>query len=181
MKSPTIAFAALLFSSMALAQTSVYRWVDKDGKVHFSDAPPASDARDVTQKQMGGGVDEAQLPFATRMALQRNPVTIFTSTGCGDPCAQARRLLANRGIPYTERNAETNPAAAESLKALTGDMQVPSLLVGAGATKGYDEGTWQAALDTAGYPRARLPGQPLGRATVEPPPPPPTAEAAVAK
>ncbi len=166
MKSRTIALAALLVSSAALAQTNVYRWTDKDGKVHFSDAPPAADAKDVTQKQLGGGsVDESQLPYATQMAVRRNPVTLFTSNGCGEVCVQGRALLANRGIPFAERNAEVNPADAEALKQLIGELQVPVLLVGQTPMKGYDEGSWQAALDTAGYPRTRLPGQPPGRGT----------------
>lgn len=169
------AWVALLLSSLhAQAQSTVYRWVDKDGKVHFSDAPPAADAKDVTQKQMGGGaVDESQLPYATQIAMQRNPVTLFTSNGCGDYCVQGRTLLSNRGIPFAERNAEVNPADAEALKKLIGELQVPVLVVGSSTLKGYDEGSWQSALDTAGYPRTRLPGQPPGRNTASAPSAPP--------
>jgi hypothetical protein len=39
-------------------------------------------------------------------------------------------------------------------------MQVPVLLVGDNTLKGYSEDSWNAALDAAGYPRSRLPGQP---------------------
>ena len=174
MKSPTVACAALaaalLVSSAALAQTNVYRWTDKDGKVHFSDAPPAADAKDVTQKQMGGGsVDEAQLPFATQAAMRNNPVTLYTSNGCGDLCVQARGLLANRGIPFAERNAEANAANAEALKKLVGELSVPVLVIGANTLKGFEESSWQSGLDTAGYPRTRAPGQPAGRVIPAPP------------
>ena len=34
------AFCAALAASAVLAQTNVYRWVDKDGKVHYDDALP---------------------------------------------------------------------------------------------------------------------------------------------
>ncbi|HXN15369.1 MAG TPA: DUF4124 domain-containing protein, partial [Usitatibacter sp.] len=47
--------AAFLVTFQAQAQTNVYRWVDKDGNVQFSDAPPPEDARGVTQKRLGGG------------------------------------------------------------------------------------------------------------------------------
>jgi glutaredoxin len=177
MKSSTIAvaalWAALLATSAALAQTSVYRWVDKDGKVHFSDAPPAADAKDVTQKQMGSGGDDTPLPYATQMAMKRNPVTIYTgSASCGEVCATARGLLSGRGIPFAERNAETNPADAEALKKLIGELRVPVLVVGESTPlKGYEEGAWQSALDTAGYPRTRLPGQPPTRPVMSAPPP----------
>ena len=49
-----LAIAACALACTALAQTSVYRWVDKDGKVHFTSEPPPEDATNVTQKRMGG-------------------------------------------------------------------------------------------------------------------------------
>ncbi|MBC8023839.1 MAG: glutaredoxin family protein [Burkholderiales bacterium] len=155
-----LAIAGCALACAAAAQSNVYRWVDKDGKVHFSDGPPPQDAANVTQKRMGGGgVDEGQLPFATQEAMKRNPVTLYVSNKCGDLCTQGRTLLSNRGIPYTERNAETNPADGESLKKILGVLQVPLLMVGERPLKGFDESTWQTALDGAGYPRTKLPGQ----------------------
>jgi len=166
--------AALLASSAALAQTSVYRWTDKDGKVNFSDAPPAADAKDVTQKQMGGGADDTPLPYATQMAMRSNPVTVYTgNASCAEICSAARNLLSGRGIPFAERNAEANPADAEALKKLIGELRVPVLVVGRNTLKGYEEAAWQSALDTAGYPRARLPGQPPSRPVLSAPPPAP--------
>jgi len=43
--------------------------------------------------------------------------------------------------------------------------------VGEQKVKGYDEDTWNSALDSAGYPRTRLPGQPVA-ASGSPPPAP---------
>lgn len=153
---------ALLFSGLqAQAQSTVYRWVDKDGKVQFSDAPPPADAANATSKSMGGGyVDGEQLPYATQMAMRRNPVVLYTSDQCGEVCAQARAVMSKRGIPFTEKNAEKNPADAEELKKLTGDLKVPVLKVGTNTVNGYLEESWQSALDEAGYARTRLPGQP---------------------
>jgi glutaredoxin len=156
-----LAVAACVAAGAAWAQSSVYRWVDKDGKVHFSSEPPPSDAQNVTEKRMGGGNTAAgQLPYATQMAMKSNPVTLYVSNSCGDYCAQARQLLANRGIPYTEKNAEASPEDTEKLRELIGALQVPVLLVGKTPHKGFAENTWQSALDGAGYPRTRLPGQP---------------------
>jgi len=155
-----VAIAACLVACAAQAQSSVYRWVDKDGKVHFSSEAPPPDAANVTEKRMGGGgVAEGQLPYATQQAMKSNPVTLYVSNACGDFCSQGRALLTNRGIPYTERNAEANPADAEKLKEMIGALQVPVLVVGTKPMKGFAEGTWHAALDSAGYPRTKLPGQ----------------------
>jgi glutaredoxin len=153
-----ILVGALLAPLEAGAQTNVYRWVDKDGKVQFSDTPPPEDAKNLTQKRMGGGGDEVQLPFATQAAMRRNPVTLFTAPDCGEPCAQGRDLLAKRGVPFAERNAAA-AAEAEAVEKLTGGRNVPVLLIGEQVVKGFNDDTWTAALDTAGYPRTRLPGQ----------------------
>ncbi|HEX3097617.1 MAG TPA: glutaredoxin family protein [Usitatibacter sp.] len=172
--------AALAASLTIQAQTNVYRWTDKDGKIHFSDTPPPEEAKSVSQKRMGGGyVDQEQLPYATQVAMKRNPVTLYVGTQCGDPCASGRDLLANRGVPFTERNAQSSAAENEALRKASGGLEVPFLLVGESKLKGYDEGSWNAALDAAGYPRTRLPGQaPAVPASVAAQPPKPAAPAA---
>jgi glutaredoxin len=166
------ALAATLACGLdAAAQSTVYKWTDSQGKVHFSDTPPEQ-AKGVTQKRLGGGeVDAAQLPYATQLAAKSNPVTLYTAPQCGDPCANARSLLGARGIPYSERNAQANPTDAEEVKRLIGALQVPVLVIGGSHLKGYEEGAWQAALDGAGYPRTRLPGTLAPKPVVVPPPP----------
>ena len=155
-----ICAVAALAVSCAWAQSTVYRWIDKDGKVQFTDSPPPTEAKSVTQKRMGGGyVDDSQLPFATQMASKRHPVTLYTSSDCGDLCAQGRSLLSRRGVPYAERNAQASQADQEALKKLAGSLSVPFLVVGESNVRGFDEDSWNAALDSAGYARTRLPGQ----------------------
>ena len=144
----------------AAAQQTLYRWVDKDGKVQFSDTPPPAEATNNTAKRMGGGyVEEGQLPYVTQVAARRHPVVLFTSDNCGDACTQARSLLTKRGIPFGEKNAQSNPDAQAELKKLIGELKVPVLKVGANTIKGYESESWQAALDEAGYARELLPGQ----------------------
>jgi glutaredoxin len=162
--------AVLAAAAAAHAQSTVYRWVDRDGKVQFTDTPPPAHAKSVTEKRMGGGGEDAgQVPFATQIAARRHPVTLYVSDDCGDYCAQGRALLGKRGIPFSEKNPQRNPADAEALKQAIGVLEVPVLMVGANVVKGYGEESWQAALDQAGYARTRLPGQP---ATPTPPTPP---------
>jgi glutaredoxin len=173
--------AALLLPALAAAQANVYRWVDKDGKVHYSDTPPPEPAKSLTQKRVGGGYAEtSQLPYATQVAMQKSPVTIYTGADCGDPCKLGRSLLAKRGIPFSDRDAQGNPEDAEALKKLVGAIEVPVLTVGTSKVKGYEEGAWHSALDAAGYPRTALPGQlpprpPAAAKKAETPPPAPEA------
>jgi glutaredoxin len=180
---PVLLAAALMLPMFAAAQANVYRWVDKDGKVHYSDTPPAEPSKNLTQKRVGGGYAESsQLPYATQMAMQKSPVVLYTGADCGDPCRQGRDLLAKRGIPFSERDAQANPDDAEALKKLVGAIEVPVLTVGSAKVKGFEEGAWHSALDAAGYPRTALPGQvppkpPAPAKKAETPPAPDTAAA----
>src|SRR5260221_3558930 len=135
--------AALCLAFDATAQTNVYKWTDADGKVHFSDTPPPPQAsKNVIEKRMGGGtVVESQLPYATQLAVKTSPVVLYTAPQCGDPCEQGRALLSDRGVPYTERDAQANRADAEAVKKAIGALQGPVLMVGSDALQGYDPGS----------------------------------------
>lgn len=169
----TALVAALAAGLGVHAQTNVYRWTDKEGKVHFSDTPPQEDAQGVSQKRMGGGgyADQTQLPYATQVAMKRNPVSLYVGAACGDPCNRGRELLSARGVPFTEHDAQANAAENEALRKVSGGLDVPFLLVGETKLRGYDEGSWSSALDAAGYPRTRLPGQPPSAAPAPEAPP----------
>jgi glutaredoxin len=172
--------AALGAALPAAAQSTVYKWVDSQGNVHFSDTPPNEPAKSVTQRRLGGGLseDSSALPYATQVAMKKNPVTLYGAPQCGDPCSQGRALLSSRGIPYTERDAQNNPADAEAVRKLIGALQVPVLLIGENSLRGYDATAWHAALDGAGYPRTKLPGTiaPKPRVVEPPKPEPPKQE-----
>ena len=45
MKSPVQLFAAIaIFLATATVAAQVFKWIDKDGKVNFSDTPPPAEA-----------------------------------------------------------------------------------------------------------------------------------------
>ena len=151
--------AALAAGTAAQAQSTLHRWVDKDGKVHFTDTPPPPDARSATQKRYGQSADEQPLPYATQAAMQRNPVMLWVAPNC-EPCDQGRNLLADRGVPFSERNVQANVETQTAFRNITGDLNVPVLEVGTSRIKGFEGGQWNAALDSAGYPRERPYGMP---------------------
>lgn len=156
-------FAAAASCVAATAQSTLYRWVDKDGKVQFSDTPPPGDVKNAQQKRYGQANADQDLPFATQAAMRRNPVMLYTVPNC-EPCGKGRELLSNRGVPFSERDAQSNVETQQALKKLTGDLNVPLLLIGESRIKGFEEGSWSAALDAAGYPKER----PFGLAPTQP-------------
>src|SRR6266487_3798415 len=102
MRIPFIA-AAVLSIACADASGQAYRWVDKEGKVHYTQAPPPPDARAVQKKTFRHGPAEASnLPYATQVAAKNFPVTLYTSPDCGAPCDRARAVLVKRAVPFKE-------------------------------------------------------------------------------
>lgn len=146
---------ALVFLApqLAAAQQQMFRYVDRDGRVVYTDTTPPADARSVQQKKLGGNyIETSEAPYALQVAQQRNPVTLY-SGACGPLCDQARALLNRRGVPYSEVDP-AQPEEMKRLKTVSGDAQVPVLVIGAAQMlKGFEEGRWQAALDQAGYPK----------------------------
>ena len=143
----------LVLPAIAGAQ-EIFRWVDKDGKVHYGDMLPApAEAKNVeTKKVKDSVIEQESVPFGVSTAMKNNPVTLYANS-CGEACTNARALLARRGIPFADKNPEADAAAAAALKALAGALAVPTIAVGANSIQGFDEEGWNSALSAAGYPR----------------------------
>ncbi|HET7362169.1 MAG TPA: glutaredoxin family protein [Burkholderiales bacterium] len=144
--------ALVLLASSAQAQ--VYRWVDENGRVRYTDTPPPASAKAVERKKYGGtGSADAGIPYATQRAMREFPVSLYTAPECGKLCADAKALLDKRGIPHREITVSGNEAI-EDLKKASGKIQVPTLVVGADSVSGFEATAWNMALDRAGYPSA---------------------------
>lgn len=158
-----------LLTGAALAQTP-YKVVTPDGRVTYTDRPaaavPGAQVQPMRRDGLASGVPAAVLPVELRTPAARFPVTLYTSADCA-PCDSGRRLLQQRGIPYSERVVGSDDEVA-ALQRLTGGRSVPALTVGGQALRGFQESDWQATLDLAGYPKeSRLPRN------WQPPPPEP--------
>ena len=157
----------VLISSAALVQAETYKWVDAEGKVHYSDHPPPPDVRKSERKQLRDKPGEVALPYVLQQATKNFPVTLFVYE-CGEGCTQAQNFLLKRGVPHTAKDP-TAPGMREELKKVTGgDAIVPVLQVGRRVLRGFEESTWNAALDDAGYPKTAL--VPLRPAAAKPAP-----------
>ncbi len=138
----------------AVASAQAYRWVDPSGRVIISDTPPPGKAKDVSRTAGGQAApsNEDDLPFAVRRARENFPVILYTAADCTADCQQARDLLNNRGVPFAEKMLQKAEDATE-LRALVGDVFVPSLKVGSQSYRGFQNTAYHNLLDLAGYPR----------------------------
>src|SRR5258708_19907295 len=102
---PAGTLALLLFavSALAVAQTQtqqVYRYVDPDGRVVYSDKPPPPDARDAQAKRIGRNtIETSNLSFPSAMAQERYPAPLYPFRS--PPLAPTPpRLPTNPAIPH---------------------------------------------------------------------------------
>jgi len=185
-----LALALAGFAVAAHAQT-MYRYVDPTGRVVYSDQPPPPAAKDVKAKRLQDNVIETDpVPFATKEAAEKFPVTLYTFD-C-DACKEAEALLTKRGVPFTTVVVSDEEGAAK-LRALTGKQAAPVLQIGEKqVVTGFNSSRWHSVLDEAGYPKTAPSSRPAaprppGSANAAPgpanaaapatdsaPPPPPT-------
>lgn len=159
MKAAILVLAAgLVATSTPLVAASLYEWKDAQGRKVYSDLAPPIDARDAQQKRFTGNVIEGGESYATKTAREKHPITLYANA-CGAPCDQARQLLAERGVPFSNKDPQASPEAQAELQKLTGRLSVPVLVVGKERIDGFESGRWHAALDQAGYPSSALPGR----------------------
>ncbi|MCL2656641.1 MAG: glutaredoxin family protein [Betaproteobacteria bacterium] len=158
-KSIRFLLLAWIFGNSALlCAAEVYRWTDEKGQAVYSDLPPPPNIKKLEEKAMRGSqIEVDKQSYATRKAAEAFPVSLYTAPDDKCPgCPLAKQYLANRNIPYNEVSLQTSAQMVEALKVLGGeDVEVPSLLIGSKAYKGYSASEWDAALDAAGYPKGK--------------------------
>lgn len=142
--------ALALLASAASAQ--VYRSVGPDGRVVYSDKPPAANAREAAPAAAGGApASGGALPYQLNQTAQRYPVTLYSGSACA-PCNSGRNLLVQRGVPFTEKTVESNNDI-EALQRRAGDTNLPVLTIGGQRLSGFSDAEWTQYLDAAGYPK----------------------------
>lgn len=153
MKRIVLLLACLSIMPSGVQAGELFRWVDKAGRVHYSDVPPA-DATDVERIKPSSEppAQDEDLPYETRRAMENFPVTLYVGNGCGEACELARSLLTKRGIPFSEKLLKYKEDV-EAFKELSGFDGVPALAVGKTFLRGFQTSQWNSELDIAGYPK----------------------------
>ena len=144
--------AVLAIMTPAIGQLhaqQVYKSVDKNGQVTYSEVPPLPGSGD---KLTGESASSVPLPYALQQVVSRYPVTLYTTADCG-PCISAKLMLTQRGVPFTERTVSSNEDIT-AYKKLNSENNFPLATIAAQQLKGYEETEWTQYLDAAGYPKS---------------------------
>jgi glutaredoxin-like YruB-family protein len=124
-RSWAIVLLLLAMTVSGVGAGALYKWVDQDGVVHYSDqAPEEADARDVetrpavTGRPSAASEEAASTPTPTEDASNSREdldVEIYTTSWCRY-CQQAKDYFLARDIPFKEFDVEKDRAAARRLK-----------------------------------------------------------------
>jgi len=150
-----IVVISMLVLPASRAAAEIYKWVDKDGSVHFTDSPPPASAKAevVTpepNRLEGYGKASAEKAGNTQAMTDVRPadlpiVELFVTSWCGY-CKKAEAYFQARDIPYVKYDIEKDQAAARRKSSLTQSRGVPFVMIGEVGIPGYSEAAFDKAL-----------------------------------
>lgn len=127
----------LLMITTLTAASEIYRWVDDQGKVHFSDQAPKEHQSESLELKINTyeSVTYESLDIPLPESTRAKKVIMYSAVWCG-VCATAKRYFDRNGIPYTEYDIETSQQGREGFERLNG-KGVPIILVGNRRMNGF--------------------------------------------
>lgn len=143
----------LAFGLAAVAGSDdLYKWVDENGNVIYQDTPPPSgvnfekqthiDSSTVLRESVGINLDAA---------ARENPVTLYSIEAC-DTCDLVRQYLEKNAIPFVEKDVQDDVSLQQELQEKTGQLSVPTVIIGDLSIDGYSKFALHQALIDKGYP-----------------------------
>lgn len=118
----------------AAAQAEIYRWVDDQGKSHFTDAPPEGIKTETVDLKINTYTAVEIVPLVERLGKD-GKVVIYTAAWCG-VCKKAEQYFRKNHIPYIDYDVEKSPTGRVDFKAL-GGKSVPVLIIGKTRMNGF--------------------------------------------
>lgn len=127
-----LALCLLLISTSA--QPEIYRWVDDNGKVNFSDKPPVNQRSSTVEVRVN---TYNSVSYDTSIFDTNKKVVLYSTSWCGY-CKKAKRYFKKNNIAFTEYDIEKNARARAQYKKM-GASGVPVILVGKKRMNGFSE------------------------------------------
>lgn len=136
----TVLLVTVVLSTSSVS-AEVYRWVDTNGKVHFSDKKPQHEQAKPVDINVTNTYQNIELkplgPSSSKSSKRRNRVVMYSAEWCGY-CKMARNYFQSKKIPFTEYDIDKNTQAKQKYDKL-GGKGVPLILVGKKKMSGFSQ------------------------------------------
>jgi glutaredoxin len=120
----------------------VYKWTDKDGKVHFSDKPPADqqaetlDPEELKKRANSYAYVSVEIaPIDFTVNRQSNQIVMYATAWC-KYCEKARRHFQQNNIDYVEKDIDNSSQARKEYDDF-GGTGVPVIFLGKYRMNGF--------------------------------------------
>ncbi len=139
----------------------MYKWIDSEGREHYSNIPPENSQENVEKIKPKSGVSvmgtgntnaepEKKSHPILRFFQKEEPradheVDLYVTSWCGY-CKKAKKFFDSRDIAYNEYDIEKDPAAAGRKRDLSGGKGVPFAVVNGHKIRGYSPSAYERAL-----------------------------------
>jgi glutaredoxin len=130
---PRLLFVVLLLS-VCSSDGAIYKWVDENGKVHFTDKPPDDTRAEEVELRINTYTSVEIKPLVERLG-KKGKVVIYGATWC-HTCDKARRYFRTNNIPYVYYDVERSRVGKMDFNLLRG-KSVPIIIVGNRRMNGF--------------------------------------------
>ena len=145
----TIIAVCVLLASIPADAQPIYRWVDDNGRVQYTDKPPAGVKAKPVADRINSYSGPATVTGSASAGGTRPQIRMYSTDWCVY-CRKAREYMARNRIRYTELDVEKSATAKAEYQHL-GGRGVPVIFVGAQRMNGYSEEGFAQMLKAAGY------------------------------
>ena len=140
--SKLVLFLLLVFIAIN-SHAEVYKYVDKNGQVHFTDRRSAKENSERVKLPPINSIKSPKITQRNRASGnnipgRQQPIVMYSAEWCG-VCKKAKKYFNARRMPYTELDIDKNKQARREFQVL-GGKGVPLILVGDYRMAGFDQG-----------------------------------------
>ena len=116
----------LLLSVATPAIAEIFKWTDKQGKVHFTDSPPKDQRVEQVEVKVNTYTAVVITPAVERLG-RKDKVVMYSAAWCGI-CKKAKKYFQQKNIPYITYDIDKSRSGKRGYKLLKG-KGVPIIIV----------------------------------------------------
>ena len=123
----------------------IYKWVDDQGKVHFTDDPPDDTRAEEVELRINTYTSVEIKPLIERLG-KKDKVVMYSATWCG-MCKKAKTYFRKNNIPYVSYDVEKSRIGKMDYKQLRANS-VPIIIVGNKRMNGFNAAQFDSLYET---------------------------------